>query len=260
MPIRFHCHACSQLLSISRSKAGEPVTCPTCGESTVVPHENEPPPETIDIDEPEAAPAPAPMQFDAWNETPETEFDPVPPSPEIAEPAPSAELKPPVAVLAATVPVRDDDDPPEFRMRKAQTEFEEMDLTPMVDVTFLLLIFFMLTASFSLQKTIPTPVPESNEQSASQPIQPQEELLEKSILIEIDDTNTIFLDETEIANPRDLTGLLREAMNRDQKAEVLVDASENAFNETVVFVLDAANEVGMQRIRMTFPKAAPGGN
>ena len=33
----------------------------------------------------------------------------------------------------------------------------EMDMTPMVDVTFLLLIFFMVTASFQLQKSIEMP-------------------------------------------------------------------------------------------------------
>ena len=160
---------------------------------------------------------------------------------------------PPSRTIAAS-PVESEDDVVEFRVRKPQTEFEDMDLTPMVDVTFLLLIFFMLTASFSLQKTIPTPVPEANEQSASQPIQSQDELLEKSILIEIDDGNAIFLDEEPVSDPRQLVSILREKMNRDQKAEVLVDASEEAFNETVVFVLDAANDVGMQKIRMTFPK------
>jgi hypothetical protein len=37
-----------------------------------------------------------------------------------------------------------------------------------------------------------------------------------------------------------------------------VDASADAFNETVVSVLDAANEVGMQKIRMAFPSGSSG--
>ena len=37
------------------------------------------------------------------------------------------------------------------------TPRDELDMTPMVDVTFLLLIFFMVTASFSLQKSLPVP-------------------------------------------------------------------------------------------------------
>ena len=39
----------------------------------------------------------------------------------------------------------------------------EMDMTPMVDVTFLLLIFFMVTAAFSLQKSIEVPPPDQQE-------------------------------------------------------------------------------------------------
>ncbi|MEC8344928.1 MAG: biopolymer transporter ExbD, partial [Planctomycetota bacterium] len=41
----------------------------------------------------------------------------------------------------------------------------ELDMTPMVDVTFLLLIFFMVTASFTLLKTIEQPAPNSEEPS-----------------------------------------------------------------------------------------------
>ncbi len=44
-----------------------------------------------------------------------------------------------------------------FRVKHRLKSDDGMDLTPMVDVTFLLLIFFMITASFSLQKTLEFP-------------------------------------------------------------------------------------------------------
>ena len=47
----------------------------------------------------------------------------------------------------------DEEDEYETFHRQPREE-EELDMTPMVDVTFLLLIFFMVTASFSLQKSI----------------------------------------------------------------------------------------------------------
>ena len=49
-----------------------------------------------------------------------------------------------------------DDEDEELPPRK-QRDDGELDMTPMVDVTFLLLIFFMVTASFSLQKSIQMP-------------------------------------------------------------------------------------------------------
>ncbi|MEE2844604.1 MAG: biopolymer transporter ExbD, partial [Planctomycetota bacterium] len=41
----------------------------------------------------------------------------------------------------------------------------ELDMTPMVDVTFLLLIFFVMTAAFTIQTSLPIPTPQSEEAS-----------------------------------------------------------------------------------------------
>src|SRR5688572_20269137 len=55
-----------------------------------------------------------------------------------------------LAVEAAHVPGRR----PHVSLReKSAPQEAEMDMTPMVDVTFLLLIFFMVTASFTMQKS-----------------------------------------------------------------------------------------------------------
>ena len=40
----------------------------------------------------------------------------------------------------------------------------ELDMTPMVDVTFLLLIFFVMTAAFTIQTSLPIPTPQSGRQ------------------------------------------------------------------------------------------------
>ena len=58
-----------------------------------------------------------------------------------------------------------------MRMSKGKREEEEMDMTPMVDVTFLLLIFFMVTAAFSVQKVIEVPAPQEQEASTNAPAQ-----------------------------------------------------------------------------------------
>jgi biopolymer transport protein ExbD len=144
----------------------------------------------------------------------------------------------------------DDDDEPVFSVRKPETEFEEMDLTPMVDVTFLLLIFFMITASFSLQKIIPTPVPDPNESSASQPIQQQEDILDKSIMIEIDNENKISLDDEPIPDENMFPDRLQQAMSKDKKSEILVTVADKALQGTVVFVLDTANDLNVSKIRL----------
>ena len=134
----------------------------------------------------------------------------------------------------------------EFELRRARTEFEEMDLTPMVDVTFLLLIFFMITASFTMQKAISFPPPSPDEQGAS--VQPKqlEDFEDECVIVEIHEDNSISIDEERIPLDANLAAMLA----IKGKNEMLIDAHENALHETVVKVVDAGNEVQMQRIRL----------
>ena len=48
-----------------------------------------------------------------------------------------------------------------FTPRKMNRDDNEIDMTPMVDTTFLLLLFFMITAAFSLQKSLPGSHPQA---------------------------------------------------------------------------------------------------
>jgi len=64
---------------------------------------------------------------------------------------------------------------------------EDMDMTPMVDVTFLLLIFFMVTASFTLQKSVPLPVSQT-----ANPGRPTEKT-DIEVTVEIDQHNTYYV-------------------------------------------------------------------
>ena len=142
-----------------------------------------------------------------------------------------------------------DEEELEFELRQASTDFEELDMTPMVDVTFLLLIFFMVTASFSIQKSIEVPPPDPDKQGAAQTVQPLEELEENSILIEIDEENRFFVESDPVNDPRDLPTILAEVRSKDSKNEVVVSVDERTHHEAVVTAIDAAQEVGMQRIR-----------
>ena len=82
---------------------------------------------------------------------------------------------PGAALQSASVPPRETawdeqpDDDEGFQLRSPETEMEGMDLTPMVDVTFLLLIFFMITASFSIQMVLPFPAPDPDKARCRRP-------------------------------------------------------------------------------------------
>ena len=126
---------------------------------------------------------------------------------------------------------------------------DEMDLTPMVDVTFLLLVFFMVTASFSIQKTLEVPPPNPDESGASQS-QKIEDMEEKSVLVHIDSRNVISVDDEPLNDPTRLADIMRSK----RMSEVLITAHEESTHDMLTKVIDASNEVGMQKIRVGIVK------
>lgn len=125
----------------------------------------------------------------------------------------------------------------------------EMDLTPMVDVTFLLLVFFMITASFSIQKTLEVPPPNPEESGASQ-AQTIKDMEESSILVHIDSRDVISVDDEPLNDPTRLADIMRSK----RMSEVLITAHENSLHDTLTKVIDASNEIGMQKIRVGIVK------
>lgn len=100
--------------------------------------------------------------------------------------------------------VEDDVAEPDVAFEKKDIPEDELDMTPMVDVTFLLLIFFMVTASFTLQKSLEQPPAKSDQPSTE--VQEEEEILDDYVQVTIDQTNTYYVttrDDEEIECPSD---------------------------------------------------------
>jgi biopolymer transport protein ExbD len=247
MAIRFRCRHCQTLMSIATRRAGSIVPCATCGEGVLVPHQDEWSSAVAEpLVNPESIPerpVQEPVEEFAGFTVAEDEF--VPPDPPLPPPEARDEE-----------PLEDTDDDEGFRLSRDRPVEEELDLTAMVDVVFQLLIFFMVTASFSLTKSIEMPTPDQDKQGAAQAMQPLEDMQDTSVIVEIDDRDAVLVDDEPLANIEKLADALRDRMRKEQKSELVVTAAANATHRTVVAVIDAANEVGMQRIRMTAPSRA----
>lgn len=231
MPIIFRCKQCAQKLSVSSRKAGRVFSCPKCNADLKVPQPAAP---TSDV--PPAQPkADVPGAEATARGNLEKSATATAGAPPRQPPAP---------------PVVRDDDEGGFQLRRARTDTEEMDLTPMVDVTFLLLIFFMITASFSLTKTIETPPPDPEKQGAQQTVQNLEDLEQTSVIVKIDEQDSIFVDDEPVPDPSVLQDLLATKLVSEDKNELVIQASENSRHETFVLVFDAGTGAGMQRIRV----------
>jgi biopolymer transport protein ExbD len=131
---------------------------------------------------------------------------------------------------------------------------DEMDLTPMVDVTFLLLIFFMITAAFAVQKAISVPPVEDSEPSAAMSV---EDLERDSIVIRVDADNVYWVgaprwaEEQQAVSAADMRSRLREARDDGKgPSSLLVQAHGSARHESVVAALDAGSGAGMEEIQL----------
>ncbi len=136
---------------------------------------------------------------------------------------------------------------------RTQPNGPESDMTPMVDVTFLLLIFFMVTASFTLQRSlaIPKPIDEGPQLSPTETVQ-------ADIIVEIDEFNMFHVTtdewEEEAPSEHDLIRALRrlkeQETNENRLKRMLVKANGEARHEKVVAALDSGAYVGMTEIKL----------
>jgi biopolymer transport protein ExbD len=129
----------------------------------------------------------------------------------------------------------------------------EMDMTPMVDVTFLLLIFFMVTAAFTLQKSIEVPKPENTDQPSTEQIDEEQEDEAVTIMIDEDDVYTVITpdDEYECPSVQEMYVRLRDAMSATPKPKrLIVLANGGASHGRVVTALDAGADVGLEDIQL----------
>lgn len=140
------------------------------------------------------------------------------------------------------------------RMRAPKRE-DDLDLTPMVDVTFLLLIFFMITAAFALQKSLEVPPVQEDEAAPTQTV---DDLEKDSIVVRIDGDNVFWvgapkwLEEQRAPSVQEMLSKLREARGTEGQgpAKMLVQANGDTRHQFVVAALDAGSGVGMEEIRL----------
>lgn len=149
----------------------------------------------------------------------------------------------------ALMPDEEDEGLPPRKKRKE----DELDMTPMVDVTFLLLIFFMVTASFSLQKSLEMPRQQSDAASTN-PQEPEEE--PDLITVQIDEFGSFLVLATdwerETPGKQNLIGALREAKDGvSGAAKLAIEVHEQAKLKYLVDCMDAGAICGYAELQVT---------
>ena len=127
---------------------------------------------------------------------------------------------------------------------------DEMDMTPMVDVTFLLLIFFMVTASFVLQKSMDLPTKTQDEPSPN--VIEDFEDNEEYVSVFVSPYNeyrvrTSEYDWEDAPNRHELAVRLRDALEAQSRPEkLLIMAHADCMHDKVIQAMDIGIELQYQ--------------
>ncbi len=115
-----------------------------------------------------------------------------------------------------------------------------VDITPMLDVVFIMLIFFIVTATFIKLSGIEVNAPEANTSVVQE---------KANILVAIDANNTIWINRREV-DFRALRANIERLHAENPKGSVVIQADRLSNNDTLVKVMDASRKAGVYEIAL----------
>ncbi len=122
----------------------------------------------------------------------------------------------------------------------------EVNLTPLIDVVFLLLIFFMVSTTFDRHAKLKVSLPEASTKATQQQ--------NYSLVLSIDTKGNYFLNERQIVNQQ--LGTLKQAILKTlseyninvKDASLILRADANTPHQSVVRAMDAASQIGLTKL------------
>ncbi len=131
------------------------------------------------------------------------------------------------------------------RLSRIEAEEEqEINITPMLDVVFIMLIFFIVTATFVKETGI----------DVNKPDAPTAEVKSRAnILIAIDANDNIWIDRRRI-DPRSVRPNIERLHAENPQGSVVIQADKKSTNEMLVLVMDASRQAGVYNIALAAEK------
>jgi biopolymer transport protein ExbD len=114
-----------------------------------------------------------------------------------------------------------------------------IDLTPLVDVVFMLLLFFMVTTSFNVSTSLKLNLPTSSSTAKEQEI--------KEVKIQIDAYDQLYVQDEKVSDDQ-LRERILNISKGDPNMRVVIQADANSRHKRLVLVLDTLRELGMGKV------------
>ena len=122
--------------------------------------------------------------------------------------------------------------------RRRKTEQSEVNMTPMLDVVFIMLIFFIVTASFVKEAGVDVNRPPAQTAIAKD---------KGNILIAITENGQIWIDRRQV-DPRSLRASIERLHGENPQGAIVIQADRLSQNHLLVAVMDAAKAAGVNKV------------
>lgn len=131
---------------------------------------------------------------------------------------------------------------------RAELDRLEVNITPLIDVVFLLLIFFMVTTTFNQQAELRVDLPEASAEEQTLDVIPIE--------ITIDTAGIYFVNGASLSK-NGASGLmqsLQKILDNDEERSVIIRADATTPHQAVVTAMDAVSRLGISKLSIATSK------
>jgi biopolymer transport protein ExbD len=145
----------------------------------------------------------------------------------------------------------------QFRRKRTQRINAMLNITPLVDVVFLLLLFFMLSATFDVRTSIPIQAVHAQGEPGYD---------EKDLLVTLaygsggpeGKETAIYVNDESVADIAELSRILAEAKVEHPSLRVLIRPDARVPSARLIEILGAAREIGIERCSIAAEPTVPG--
>lgn len=130
----------------------------------------------------------------------------------------------------------------DLRPGHRKDEGVEVNLTPLIDVVFLLLIFFMVSSTFDRHAKLKVQLPQAEAQ--------MQQAQDNPVVLSIDANGKYYIDDRQVINEQleTLKNALRQTVGERTDVTLLLRADGRTPHQSVVRAMDAASQLGLTKL------------
>ncbi|HEY6612183.1 MAG TPA: biopolymer transporter ExbD [Pseudomonas sp.] len=140
-----------------------------------------------------------------------------------------------------------------MKFRRKPRENVEIGLAPLIDVVFILLLFFVVTTTFTRETQLKIDLPEAD---SATPVQ-ETELKQLEVMIAADGSYSLNGQSLVKSDLATLSSALQKESAGDSSLPLVISADARTPHQAVITAMDAAGKLGFSRLRITTVEAQP---